>query len=125
MASSDGFPEIAVRDKGERGHGRRQVLVADGDREPGAGRARRGLDIAHGDGAADGRAVAARGHGPDVAAGGILDRGALAGRRLAIEDQADAPAMHAVAELAENEILAHEAALAPPSLGDGEAEVRL
>ena len=53
-------------------------------------------------------------------AGGILDRGAFAGRRLAVELQADALPGRAFIDLPQDVARAGEAALLPPPLGDGE-----
>ena len=55
----------------------------------------------------------------------IADRGAVAGRRLAVEDDADAQPRRAVGELAGDAIGAGKAALGAPALGDGEAEIGL
>src|SRR6266851_9236790 len=90
---------IAMRHEGKRHHLGRPRRAAHQQHDGRARRRVRGGDVAHGDRAVDAGPEAAAGDAADGGAGGVLDLGALASRRLALGTDAHAPARDALAEL--------------------------
>src|SRR3954454_10229964 len=105
---SDSAAMIVLRHEGEIDDARRQRLAAHRQGQRRAGRRGVCRDIAHGDGAVDGRAEAAAGDFPDRAAVRQGDRGMLARRRPRVGPDADTPPRRAVPELSEDHVRAGE-----------------
>src|SRR5215472_3758794 len=109
-------------DEGQRHDLGRQRLAANDQVEGMAGGGHSGLGIAHSQRTVEARAEAAAGDLADLPAGGVLDFRMLAGRLAALGQDADAPALGALPQLALDDRGPRKATLAPAALADTPGE---